>query len=186
MAEEDPSLRAWMRAAQQGDSTAYAAALRAVLPPLRRAARARWPGTEPATLEDVVQETLLALHDARHLYDPDRPFLPFLFGVMRFRGGDVLRRAHRHAARHASIDDVPETSEALATNSKAEETVDADALRAAIARLPEGQRKAVELTKLRELSLEQAATETGLSVTALKVATHRGIKALRKLLDGSK
>jgi len=52
--------------------------------------------------------------------------------------------------------------------------------------LPEGQRKAVELTKLRELSLEQAATETGLSVTALKVATHRGIKALRKLLDGSK
>ncbi|MDE2005141.1 MAG: sigma-70 family RNA polymerase sigma factor, partial [Rhodospirillales bacterium] len=154
-------------------------------PPLRRAARARWPGIEPATLEDAVQETLLALHAARHLYDPARPFLPFLFGIMRFRGGDAIRRARRDAARHTPIDDVPVTSAALATNNKAEAGLDAETLRQAIARLPEGQRRALELTKLRELPLAEAAAQTGLSVTALKVATHRGIKALRKLLDGS-
>ncbi len=186
MAEEDPSLAAWMRAAQQGDGAAYARLLRAALPALRRAARARWPGTEPATIEDVVQETLLALHGARHLYDPGRPFLPFLFGVMRFRGGDVIRRARRISARHTAIDDLGETSAALATNSDSEQASDARAVRAAIARLPPGQRQALELTKLRELSLEQASAETGVSVAALKVATHRGIRTLRRLLHGSK
>ncbi len=186
MSEEDPSLAAWMRAAQQGDGAAYARLLRATLPALRRAARARWPGTDPATIEDVVQEALLALHGARHLYDPSRPFLPFLFGVMRFRGGDVMRRARRVAARYTAIDDLGETSPFLATKSESDQALDAGAVRAAIARLPPGQRQALEMTKLRELSLEQASAETGLSVTALKVATHRGIKALRRLLHGDK
>ena len=186
MAEEDPSWREWMRAAQQGDRAAYAALLTAVIPPLRRLVRARWPRAGVAEIEDAVQETLLALHGSRHLYDPARPFMPFLFGIMRFRASDVMRHTRRAAARETPIDDVPETSGALATNSTVDQTLDAGTLRAAIARLPAGQRQALEMTKLREMSLEEAATESGLSVTALKVAAHRGIKALRKLLDGSK
>ena len=63
--------------------------------------------------------------------------------------------------------------------------LDAGALQAALLRLTPGQRQAVELTKLREMSLAEAAAASGLSVTALKVATHRGIKALRKLMNGS-
>ena len=133
-----------------------------------------------------MQETLLALHKSRHLYDPVRPFLPFLFGIMRFRGADVMRRTRRNAARETAIDDVPETSGALATNSTVEQTLDAGALRSAVGRLPAGQRQAVELTKLQELSLEEASAASGMSVAALKVATHRGLKALRKLMDGSK
>ncbi len=185
MAAEDPTWREWMRAAQQGDRERYGALLTAVIQPLRRAARARWPRADAAAIEDAVQETLLALHTSRHLYDPARPFMPFLFGIMRFRGADVMRRSRRAGARETPIDDVPETSDALMTKSDQHTGLEADELRTAIARLPEGQRRAIEMTKLQELSLEEASTASGMSVAALKVATHRGVQALRKLLNGS-
>ena len=184
MAAEDPCWREWMQAAQQGDRVLYGALLAAVIQPLRRAARARWPQADASALEDAVQETLLALHSSRHLYDPARPFMPFLYGIMRFRGGDAMRRSRRAGARETPIDDVPETSDALMSNSDQHKGLEADALLAAIARLPEGQRRAIEMTKIQELSLEEASTTSGMSVAALKVATHRGIQALRKLLNG--
>ena len=139
-----------------------------------------------ADAEDAVQETLLALHASRHLYDPSRPFMPFLLGIMRFRGADVMRRHRRTAARETPIDDLPETSAAFATNSTQEQALDAGALHAAVARLPAGQRQAIELTKLQEMSLEQASAASGTSVAALKVATHRGVRALRRLIEGSR
>jgi DNA-directed RNA polymerase specialized sigma24 family protein len=63
-----------------------------------------------------------------------------------------------------------------------EQGLRADELRAAIAQLPKGQRQALELLKLQEKSLAEAAAETGLSITALKVATHRAMISLRKLM----
>ena len=186
MAAEDPCWREWMRAAQQGDRVCYGALLAAVIQPLRRAARARWPRADAAAIEDAVQETLLALHTSRHLYDPVRPFMPFLFGIMRFRGADVMRRSRRAGARETPIDDLPETSDAIRTNSDQDKGLESEALRAAIARLPDGQRRAIEMTKLQELSLEEASAQSGMSVAALKVATHRGVQALRKLLRGSR
>ena len=98
-------------------------------------------------IEDAVQETLMALHASRHLYDPARPFMPFLLGIMRFRGADVMRRGRRAGARETSIDDVHETSPALATHSDQDKGLEAAALHAAIARLPEGQRRAIEMMK---------------------------------------
>ncbi|MDE2198097.1 MAG: sigma-70 family RNA polymerase sigma factor [Rhodospirillales bacterium] len=175
-----------MQSAQAGDRARYAALLAAVLPPLRRAARARWPQADPAAIEDAVQETLLALHASRHLYDPARPFLPFLFGIMRFRGADVMRRTRRQRARETPIDGVPETSDALVTNSYPDAGLEAAALREAVGRLPEGQRRAIEMTKFQELTLEEASTASGMSVAALKVATHRGLLALRKRMNGSR
>ena len=184
MAAEDPGWREWMRAAQQGDRVLYGLLLTAAIQPLRRAARARWPLADAAAIEDAVQETLLALHGSRHLYDPARPFMPFLYGILRFRGADILRKNRRTGARETSIDDLPETSEALRTNSNQDKGLEADALRAAIARLPDGQRRAIEMTKLQELSLQEASAMSGMSVAALKVATHRGLRALREFLNG--
>ena len=60
---------------------------------------------------------------------------------------------------------------------------DPQALRQAIDRLPSGQRQAVEMLKLREMSLKEAASASGMSVTALKVAVHRGMNTLRKVLS---
>jgi hypothetical protein len=89
MAEEDANWRDWLAAAQQGDRRAYAALLSAALPWLRSHARARWPRSSPADIEDIVQETLLALHRSLDLYEPSRPVAPFLFGILKLRGADV-------------------------------------------------------------------------------------------------
>jgi RNA polymerase sigma-70 factor (ECF subfamily) len=59
---------------------------------------------------------------------------------------------------------------------------DAQALSQAVAELPSGQRRAIELLKLREMSLKEAAAASGMSVGALKVAVHRGMSTLRKVL----
>lgn len=64
--------------------------------------------------------------------------------------------------------------------------VDAAALRAALARLPAGQRRAIEMTKLKEMSLEEASAANGMSVAALKVASHRCLWALHALIEGSR
>lgn len=176
--------RKWMIAAQEGDRKAYERLLSCLVPLLRGVARGRWRQAEAADIEDVVQETLLALHAARHLYDPARPLLPFVFGILRLRGADALRRRRRHTTRERAIDEFPETSAHFATKSEQENQIDAATLRASIAKLPERQRQAIEMTKLQEMPLAQAASASGMSITALKVATHRGVATLRKLLRG--
>ena len=53
-----------------------------------------------------------------------------------------------------------------------------------MSRLPAGQRTAIELLKIRELSSEEAAGQTGMSSVALRVSVHRAIKTLRVSLNG--
>jgi RNA polymerase sigma-70 factor (ECF subfamily) len=68
------------------------------------------------------------------------------------------------------------------TNTTSGDYGDPDALRQALGVLPAGQREAIEMLKLQEMSLKEASAATGMSVGALKVATHRAMNALRKLL----
>ncbi len=70
-----------MAAAQQGDRRAYRTLLRAIIPVASRIVRERCPMASNAEVEDVVQETLRSLHEVRHTYMPDRPFLPWLAAV---------------------------------------------------------------------------------------------------------
>ena len=43
-------------------------------------------------IEDCVQETLIAIHQARHTYDRHRPFRPWLFAIVRHKAIDTLRK----------------------------------------------------------------------------------------------
>lgn len=174
--EQWPAL---MAAAQGGDRAAYRALLRAVTPYVRAlCARAL---RQPADREDAVQDILLTLHETRALYDPSRPFGPWLAGIARHRIADRQRRLHRAAAREVALDSTDETFLAAATKTDPL-TLDQAALHAALAELPAGQRLAVTLTKLQEMSLQQAQAVSGMSVAALKVATHRALKRLRAAL----
>ncbi|GAB0114139.1 RNA polymerase sigma factor [Acidisoma sp. C75] len=184
MAVEDPQWQRLMAAAQAGDKASYGRLLAAAIPVLRRMARSRWPGIDAALVEDIVQETLIGLHASLHLYDPVRPFIPFLYGIMKFRGRDAIRKTRRMQTRELGIDDFPETFEGFGTEEHHDQGLQAEELRAEVDRLPAGQKVAVEMTKLRELSLEEASRASGMTVGALKVATHRGIAALRKKLKG--
>lgn len=173
-----------MAAAQAGDGRSYAALLRGVTPLLRRAAQRRWSGVGADHVEDVVQDTLLTLHAVRHTYDASRPFMPWLMAILRHRQADSARRNARRSAREVAVANFEETFAGVPANRGEEEPADRDALRKAIAGLPAGQRRAVELLKVKEMSLKEASAATGMSVTALKVAMHRALKSLRAALGG--
>ena len=172
-----------MGAAQAGDAAAYRALLVSITPYVR--ALARRSGLQGDEVEDGVQDVLLTLHEIRHSYDPARPFAPWLLAVARHRLTDRLRRVGRRSRRETVLTEEHETFAAEETN-LVEQGSEARQLRAAIARLPVGQRQAVELLKLEELSLLEASARSGQSVAALKVSMHRALKKLRQLMAGER
>lgn len=176
--------RRWSRLmarAQDGDGAAYLCLLEELVPYLRSLA-ARWH-RDHRDVEDTVQDALLTLHAIRHTYDPARPLTPWLAAIAYRRAMDRLRQQKRARARDSALKAECETFAEAPANileTKARER----ALYQAVADLPAAQRRAVTLLKLEELSLKEAANVSGVSIAALKVAVHRALKNLRKLLGG--
>jgi RNA polymerase sigma-70 factor (ECF subfamily) len=168
-----------MARAQGGDRAAYRRLLEEVSPYLRSLAVAAH--RDPRDVEDTVQDILLTLHAVRHTYDPARPFGPWLVAIARRRIVDRLRRQGRMRQHETPLEPEHETFAVNAAN-YVEESSDAAALREAVTQLPAAQRDAIRLLKLQELSLREASAASGMTIAALKVATHRGLKALRKLI----
>ena len=163
-------------AAQEGHRASYAAFLRAAVPLIRAVGRGKL--TRPVDLEDFVQDTLLAIHQALPTFQPGRPVGPWLGTIARNRLSDALRRTYRRRAVEAEFD------EGLAdTVAQPEaETPHAIALGPLLSQLPERQRLAIDMLKVQGMSLKQASDASGVSIGALKVAVHRGIAGLRHLL----
>ncbi|GGJ32540.1 sigma-70 family RNA polymerase sigma factor [Neoroseomonas lacus] len=177
--ESDGQWEAWMVAAQAGDARAYDRLLRDCLPLLRAIARRRIRDSHEA--EDAVQDTLLTIHRMIATYDPDRPLRPWIVAIAERRCVDRLRRRGRGAGRETPIDDHAETLAAPAGET-GEERIAGRQLREAVAELPESQRTALRLAKLEDLPLAEASRRSGLSIGALKVATHRALRSLRRRL----
>ncbi len=173
--------RCLMVRAQDGDRDAYRALLTDMTPYLRAmAARCL---KQPSDAEDAVQDVLLTVHAIRHTYDPSRPFGPWLVAIANRRIIDRLRRQIRARSREIEFSHEHETFSCDAANLPFDDaSADAAALHAAIATLTPDQRLAINLLKLKEMSLKEAALASGRSVSALKVAVHRAIKSLRKRL----
>jgi RNA polymerase sigma-70 factor (ECF subfamily) len=165
-----------LAAAQSGDARAYDTLLREVTPRLRQLCRARI--RDLAEVEDAVQDALMTIHALRHTYDPARPFGPWMTTIATRRAIDRLRRRGRTSGRESNLDDLPEGMASVAP--VAEERIGARNLRDAVSDLPESQRTALRLAKLEDLSLAEASKRSGLSVGALKVATHRAMRSLRR------
>ncbi|WP_246720838.1 sigma-70 family RNA polymerase sigma factor [Methylocystis sp. H4A] len=178
--EREERWRQLMRAAQDGDTAAYAALLSEILPVLRRFVAYRWPSAPD--VEDIVQEVLLSVHTVRHTYDPARPFMPWLMTIAMRRTIDAARRRTARSANETTVDIMPETFSGNDTKNEQETSDDQEAIRRALAQLPDGQRQAVELMKVRGLSLQEASAVTGKSVASLKVSVHRGLKTMREVL----
>jgi RNA polymerase sigma-70 factor, ECF subfamily len=167
-----------MAHAQAGDQDAYRRLLVEITPFVRSIAVKCH--RDPADIEDSVQDVLLTVHAVRHTYDPTRAFGPWLVAIANRRVIDRLRRQGRTTARETPLTEDHETFAAPAANYDEVASTDR-ALCDAIERLPAGQRDAIRLLKLQEMSLKEAAGATGMSVAALKVATHRAMKSLRKM-----
>ncbi len=165
-----------LAAAQRGDGGAYRRFLIAITPFVRALVRRRIRADD--AVEDVVQETLLTVHRVRHTYEPGRPVEPWLAAIAGRRSIDALRRSSRTGAREVHDPAAYETfAEPAANIGDAGES--ARVLGPLMGGLPPRQKEALELTKLKEMSLEEASAASGQSVASLKVNVHRAIKRLR-------
>ncbi|PTM40986.1 RNA polymerase ECF family sigma subunit [Bosea sp. 124] len=181
LAELETHLRPIFLAALGGDAAAYRLFLDLISARLRgylRQMLARVGRSEASEAEDVLQETLLALHLSRHTYDPASPVTAWAHAIARYKLVDHLRRTGRHAA-NLPID---EEASQLAAPDNAASDARLDLARA-MAALPERTRNLIDRVKLQGASVAEAATAAGMTETAAKVAIHRGLQAMAKFLS---
>lgn len=166
----------WLRA-RAGDEVAYRQALTCIAERLRGFLRRRMRSL-PDDLEDLVQETLLAIHLQRGTYDASVPVSRWALAIARYKLIDRWRRRGRREALHDPLDELAERDQPAVHD---EPTARLD-LATLLAELPEAQRQAISLIKLEGLSVAEASERTGVSASALKVQVHRGIKRLAELV----
>jgi len=166
--------RAWdamMVAAQGGDASSYHRLLSEVAAWLRRYYARRLP---PAMIDDAIQDTLIAIHEKRHTYDPTRPFGAWLAAIARYKWIDALRSLKTKPTEVLDDDvPVPDHEEAITS---------AWSLERLLATLKPGQSRVIRLVKLEGLSIEEASKATGQSASLVKVNIHRGLRRLTSLL----
>jgi RNA polymerase sigma-70 factor (ECF subfamily) len=167
-----------MLRAQQGEDEAYAELLVLLTAATRSYVRSRVGRLVP-WIDDAVQETLVAVHHARHTFDDRRPFAPWFYAIARNRFVDVLRREQR--VRQHEIPGAVWPDLASATDDRTSR-VDMDAVLQALASLPPRQREVVEAIKLRDESVREIAARLDITMTSVKVTAHRGYRTLRRLL----
>ena len=176
---DEAKLRALMIAGRSGHDRAYHALLRLCADRLRTYFRRRLSGREPDA-EDLVQETLMAIHRKRASYDASLPFTAWLHGIARYRLLDFLRREYRQASLPA--DDALEPADGHSVDAILAE-IDVASL---LARLSPNQAEAIRMTKLEGLSVREASLSSSQSEPAIKVNVHRGLSRLAAAIKGSR
>lgn len=172
MRADEATLARLMRLSQQGDKQAYATLLKSCQRWLRTYYSRR---IAPAQLDDLVQETLIALHTKRASWDAARPFLPWLAAIARYRWVDHLRRTYR-ADEHELHEELIGTDDEPAVSAR----ISIDRL---LGLLPPAQERAIALVKIEGLSIAEASAATGQSESLVKVNIHRGLKKLAAMIE---
>lgn len=182
MRQEHPSLgersarrTQWMERVQGGDGEAYRALLDDIGPAVLHFLRRRI--VNAADVDDVYQEVFIALHRARHTYQPSRPLEPWLFAIARNVAADFRRRQRTRALREVLVESIPERG------AEADRDLQPELARALDA-LPPGQREALTMLKFEGLSVAEAAARAGTTTGALKVRAHRAYRALKARFKG--
>lgn len=175
-AGHEDNLRRLMTAGLQGDEKCYREFLAVLAPLLRSFFRRRLATRDSGTAEDLVQETLLAVHLRRQGYDSGRPITAWLFAIARYKLIDHLRRA-QNATSDIPLDAVDDLF-ASETADASEPTHDLGSL---MSHLPEKQRNAITLVKLEGFTAREASARIGVSEADVKISIHRGLKKLMAL-----
>jgi RNA polymerase sigma-70 factor, ECF subfamily len=164
-------LKGLMLRGLDGDETAHrqllielAAILRGYFGRTARSAR--------ADVEDLVQETLIAVHTRRESYDTTQPFTPWAFAMARYKRIDHFRRSRIRAA--APLTDL-DRRHGVDDSAAVEAAFDIEHL---MVELPPREREAIRYVKLEGLSVAEAALRSGISEAYVKVSVHRGLRKL--------
>lgn len=182
MRSDEPELRSLMLAGLEGDALAHRKLLIRLSAILRGYFKAQFVrmGKDAADAEDLVQETLLSVHTHRHTYDRLQLLTPWVYAIARYRLVDFLRRTK------CSLADVP-LEEAQDVSAPDDQSVDSSLdLGKLLVQLTPKTRQAIQLMKLDGLSASEAASRSGMSPSAIKVAVHRGLKVLSRLVATQK
>ncbi len=160
-----------MRAALAGDGKAYRDLLTGLRPWLVSYFRRRLRGSDG---EDLVQMTLLSLHEKRHTYDPSAPFMPWIAAVARHKLIDYVRKTGRHV--HVELNEDLGLEDGLQPDLAARDVA------VLLAQLPKDQARLIKLHRLDGLSVEEVSQATGKGASAVKVGMHRGLRKLQSLV----
>ena len=165
---------ALMRAAIAGDAAAYRRLLDQLSFSLRAATRRGFAqfGASMNDVEDVVQETLLAIHLKRHTWDASQPLGPWVRAIARHKLIDALRRRGRRIEIpiEAVIDLLPAE--------EARSDLDLQDAQRLIGELNGRQQTIVRSISVEGKSIRDVAENLGMNEGAVRVALHRGLKAL--------
>lgn len=177
--DTESRLRGLMLQGLDGDAAAYHQFLKALSAHLRAYFRKRL-FQQTDEVEDLVQDTLLAVHNQRHTYRADQPLTAWVHAVARYKLIDLLRARASGESLNVPLDDELELFAASDTEAR-EAKKDLDTL---LAGLPDRQRLPIVHVKLEGLSVVEAAQLTGMSESAIKIGVHRGLKALAAKIRG--
>ena len=169
---DEAELARLMRAALAGDDKAYAGFLHAVAGLVRAFARRR-TGQGAIDPEDIVQETLLAVHVKRHTWKADAAVTPWLYAIARYKLIDAYRRRGRRI--EVEIDEIADTFAAPEPDRVSEREIGK-----ALDMLAPGQRSVVAAISVEGRSIGETAAHLGMSETAVRVALHRGLTAIAR------
>lgn len=180
MNNTEHGLRERLLKALEGDATAYAQFLAELARHLRAYFRKRLSGL-PDEVEDMVQETLIAVHNQRHTYDPAQPLTAWIFAIAHYKRVDMLRRNALRQAHHVPLDAF--MIDEISSTHSAEDAGQAKRdLAQLLATLPQRMRLPIQCVKLDGMSIAEAAQQCSMSESAVKVGIHRGLKKLASLI----
>lgn len=174
VSDRHADLAGLMRAANAGDEAAYRRLLEALASRLRALARARLAksGADTSASEDIVQETLLAIHLKRHTWDEAQPLEPWVFAIARHKIADHFRRkGNRHMV---DIDEVADALSAVSDIDPGQSIDCADLMNC----LQDRQREIVAGVSIEGRSAREVGDRLGMSEGAVRVALHRALKQL--------
>ncbi len=121
-------------------------------------------------IEDLVQDTLFAIHNKKQTFDPSREFLPWLIAVARHKLIDKLRRNVKYLAESLDDDIAAESKQEMCARHDVEKLLNL---------IEPRQAQIISMLKLKEMTIEEVSLETGHSQASVKVIAHRGLKALQ-------
>jgi len=168
-------LESLMSGYQQADEEAARALIERVSPLLLRYFWAH--ASHRRFADDLLQDTWMRVHKARHTYRSGEPVLPWIFAIARYVCLDNYRKARRVEIRETQVDVLPET--AASSSNVLRDVPDMDAI---LAELPASQREVIVMLKVSGMTIEEIARATSSSAGSVKQKAHRAYRKLRDLL----
>lgn len=178
MTEQAENFETLMRKALDGDQHAYAYLLRETSRLLRPFLSKRLK--LDSEIDDLLQEILISIHKARHTYDGNRPYRPWVYAIAKFRLQDHLRAHYSDQLHHA--DDLDEMKDFLPEH-VTESVISYESISGEVQKLPEKQATILRLMHQDGYTAKEVAEKIGMKESAVKVAAHRAYKILKERLE---